>query len=146
MNDIYALNAAKAEFREAYNTGDVNRLLSLFADGFTDLSAGVPTFFGAEAKSVLRSRTVKLFQNYRPTLVVTINSIRVVQTIAYDFGSHTLTLVPHNGGEPITTRHRYFELWRKGADAMWRIELFIDNLDVPPVMPDCEINLPSLYL
>ena len=146
MNDIDAINAAKTEFREAYNTGDVDRLLSVFADGFADLSAGVPSFFGEEARSVLRSRTANLFQNYRATLVVTITSIRVVQTTAYDFGSHTLTLVPRKGGEPITSRRRYFELWHKGADAKWTIELFIDNPDLPPAMPDGEINLPSAYL
>jgi ketosteroid isomerase-like protein len=146
MNDIDAINAAKTEFREAYNTGDIDRLLSVFADGFADLSAGVPSFFGEEAKSVLRSRTAKLFQNYRVTLVVTITSIRVVQTTAYDFGWYTLTLLPRKGGEPITSRRRYFELWHKGTDAKWRIELFIDNPDLPPAMPDSEINLPSVYL
>jgi len=144
MNDIYAINAAKSEFREAYNTGDVDRLLSVFADGFTDLSAGIPSFSGEEAKSILRSRTLNLFQNYRANLVITINSIRVVRTTAYDFGSHTLTLVPKKASEPITTRRRYFELWHKGADAKWRIELFMDNLDVPPAMPDFNIDLPSV--
>jgi ketosteroid isomerase-like protein len=146
MNDIDAINAAKTEFREAYNTGDVDRLLAVFADGFADLTAGVPTFFGTEAKSVLRSRTAKLFQNYRATLLVTMMSIRVLHTTAYDFGWHTLTLVPRKGGEPITSRRRYFELWHKGTDAKWRIELFIDNPDLPPAMPDCEINLPTVYV
>ena len=145
MNDIDAINAAKTEFREAYNTGDVDRLLSVLADGFADLSAGVPSFFGDEAQSVLRSRTVSLFQKYRVTLVVTIMSIRVVHNTAYDFGWHTLTLAPHHGGDPITSRRRYFELWRKGNDAKWRIELFIDNLDVPPAMPDDEIDSATGY-
>ena len=146
MNNIYAINTAKAEFREGYNTGDVDRLLSIFADGFTDLSADVPSFFGDEANSAMRSRTVNLFQKYRVMLVVTIMSIRMVHNTAYDFGWHTLTLVPHQGGDPITTRRRYFELWRKGNDAKWRIELFIDNPDVPPAMPDDEIDLPTIYL
>jgi RNA polymerase sigma-70 factor (ECF subfamily) len=56
MNDIYAINAAKTEFREAYNTGDVDRLLSVLADGFADLSAGFLSFFGDEAKSVFLKR------------------------------------------------------------------------------------------
>jgi len=145
MDDIYAINATKAEFREGYNTGDVDRLLSVFADGFADLSAGVPSFFGEEAKSVLRSRTVNLFQKYRVMLVVTIMSIRVAHNTAYDFGWHTLTLVSHRGGDPIISRRRYFDLWRKGNDAKWRIEVFIDNLDVPPAMPDDEIDFPTVY-
>jgi ketosteroid isomerase-like protein len=127
MNDIYAINAAKTEFRDGYNTADVDRLLSVFADGFAALSAGVPSFFGYEAKSPLRSRAVSLFQKYRVSLVVTIVSIRVVHNTAYDFGWHTLTLAPHHGADSIISRRRYFELWRKGDDAKWRIELFIDN-------------------
>ena len=73
-------------------------------------------------------------------------SIRVVHNTAYDFGWHTLTLASHHGGDPITSRRRYFELWRKGNDAKWRIELFIDNLDVPPAMPDDETDSPTVYL
>lgn len=30
MDDIYAINAAKTELREGYNTADVDRILSLF--------------------------------------------------------------------------------------------------------------------
>ena len=30
MDDIYKINVAKTEFREAYNTGDVDRLLAVF--------------------------------------------------------------------------------------------------------------------
>jgi hypothetical protein len=39
MSDLYQINVAKAEFREAYNSGNVDRLLALFADEFTDMSA-----------------------------------------------------------------------------------------------------------
>jgi ketosteroid isomerase-like protein len=39
MNRVYDINAAKAEFREAYNAGDIDRLLAVFADEFADMSA-----------------------------------------------------------------------------------------------------------
>jgi hypothetical protein len=77
MSDLYQINVAKAEFREAYNSGNVDRLLALFADEFTDMSAGVPSFFGAGASAVFRSRMTKLFQQYRVSIVVTIMAIRV---------------------------------------------------------------------
>ena len=86
MNDVYEINVAKAEFREAYNTGNVDRLLAVFADEFTDMSAGVPSFFGTDAKSVFRSRMTKLLQQYEATLTVTIIAIRVLDNSAFDYG------------------------------------------------------------
>jgi ketosteroid isomerase-like protein len=142
MNDVYEINVAKAEFREAYNTGNVDRLLAVFADEFTDMSAGVPSFFGVDAKSVFRSRMTKLLEQYKATLTVTIIAIRVFGNTAYDYGWHTLTLIPTGGSEPITTRQRYFEVWRKNSLGQWKIDFYIDNMDVSPMMPDAEFPIP----
>ena len=56
MNDTYSIRLAKTELREGYNTGNVDRILSLFSDGLGDLSTGCASFWGAEAKAVLRHR------------------------------------------------------------------------------------------
>ena len=143
MDDIYAINLAKTEFREAYNTGDVQRLLSVYADAFTDMSVGVASFFGAEARQVLQSRLAKLFARYHVTLVVSIIDIRVLGTTAYDYGWHETTLTAEGGGEPIKTRQRYFELWKKDTNGRWRIALYIDNMDLPPAMPHEEFVMPQ---
>ena len=113
MNDVYEINAAKSEFREDYNAGNVDRLLAVFADEFTDMSAGVPSFFGADAKSVFRSRMTRLLVQYQATLTVTIIAIRVFGNTAFDYGWHALTLAPRGEGKPITTRQRYFETWQR---------------------------------
>jgi ketosteroid isomerase-like protein len=143
MNDVYEINVAKAQFREAYNTGDVDRLLAVFADEFTDMSAGVPSFFGADARSVFRRRMTKLFEQYQATLIVTIIAIRVLANTAFDYGWHTLTLTPRDGGKPITTRQRYFETWQRNSSGEWKIDLYIDNMDVAPMMGDAEPPLPE---
>jgi hypothetical protein len=49
----YEINIAKSNFREAHNAGNVDRLLAVFADELTDMTAGAPSFFGANAKSVV---------------------------------------------------------------------------------------------
>jgi ketosteroid isomerase-like protein len=79
MNHVYEINVAKSKFRDAYNAGNVDRLLAVFADEFTDMSAGAPSFFGADSKSVFRSRMTKLLDQYRATLIVTVVAIRVRQ-------------------------------------------------------------------
>lgn len=143
MKSVYDINAAKAEFREAYNAGDAERLLAVFADEFTDMSEGVPSFFGANAKSVFRSRLANLFHHYQMTLIVTIIAIRVSGDTAFDYGWHNLVLVPRHGGEPITTRRRYFETWRRNFSGEWKIDLYIDNSDLAPLMPDAELPIPE---
>ncbi|MBV9086846.1 MAG: nuclear transport factor 2 family protein [Acidobacteriaceae bacterium] len=142
MDDIYAINLAKSEFREAYNTGDIDRLLAVYADRFTDMSVGVPSFYGGEARQVLRSRLSRLFAEYRAKLVVSIIDIQVLGATAYDYGWHEMSLTPL-GGEAIITRQRYFELWKKDAEARWRIALYIDNMDLPPAMPNQQFVMPQ---
>ena len=60
MNHVYEINVAKSNFREAYNAANVDRLLAAFADQLTGMTAGARSFFGADAKSVVRSRMAKL--------------------------------------------------------------------------------------
>ena len=145
MNDVYEINAAKSEFREAYNAGNVDRLLAVFADEFTDMSAGVPSFFGADAKSVFRSRMTRLLAQYQATLIVTIIAIRVFGNTAFDYGWHALTLAPRGEAKPITTRQRYFETWQRNSSGEWKIDFYIDNMDVIPMMPDAELPIAQAF-
>jgi ketosteroid isomerase-like protein len=139
MNDVYEINAAKARLRDAYNAGNVDLLLMAFADKFTDMSSGKPSFFGADAKSVFRMRMTNLLEQHQATLIVTIIALRVFATAAFDYGWHSLTLSPREGGASTTTRKRYFETWQKTSSGEWKVNLYIDNVDVAPMMPDADI-------
>jgi ketosteroid isomerase-like protein len=131
MDEIYGINLAKTEFREAYNTGDVDRLLAVFnPDGFTDMSGGGPSKYGPEARARLSEQSSKLFSEYSVKLTPIIIDIAVLGDTAYDYGWHEFTLRSKNGGEQIRKRHRYFELWSKTASGEWKISLHITNEDV----------------
>jgi hypothetical protein len=77
MDDSYAIRLAKTKLRDAYNKGDVNGVLSVFGDGYSDMSAGLASFYGAEARAVLRHRLKRLFAQYDAQLAVTIISISI---------------------------------------------------------------------
>jgi len=131
MNDVYTINIAKTEFREAYNTGDVDRLLSVFnPDGFTDMSEGSASKYGTEAISWLREQASQLFAEYSVNVSPIIIDIVILGDKAYDFGWHEFTLIPKNGGEKVRKRQRYFELWNRDATGNWTISLCINNADV----------------
>ena len=139
MDDSYAIRLAKTKLRDAYDEGDLKGVLSVFADGYSDMSAGLASFYGTEAQAVLKHRMKKLFARYHAQLAVTIISIQVQGPLAFDWGWHKLTLTPKKGGKPSTTRTRYLDIWQKGADGKWKIAIFIDNLDVPPQMPPSQV-------
>jgi ketosteroid isomerase-like protein len=131
MDDTYRINVAKTEFREAYNRGDVDQLLSVFEDeGFTDMSEGHPNLYGQEARVELRKRSTELFSEYSVRLAVIVNDVVVLGGTAYDFGWHEFTLEPKNGGETVRKRQRYLEVWKKTSSGEWKISIFVNNADV----------------
>jgi ketosteroid isomerase-like protein len=139
MDDSYAIRLAKTKLRDAYNDGDVEGVLSVFGDGYSDMSAGLASFYGPEARAVLKHRLKELFARYKTLLAVTIISIRVNGPWAFDWGWHQLTLTPKKGGTPIIKRTRYLEIWQKDAQGQWRIYIYCDNRDVSPQMPPGEV-------
>ena len=130
MDDTYRINIAKTEFREAYNRGDADQLLSVFEDeGFTDMSEGHPNLYGQEARVELRKHSTELFSEYSVRLAVIVNEIVVLGETAYDFGWHEFTLEPKNGGETVRKRERYLEVWKKTSSGEWKISIFMNNDD-----------------
>jgi ketosteroid isomerase-like protein len=75
VDDKYAINAAKTEYREGMNTGDIDRVLSAFAPFFIDMSEGQPSFFGPDAPAALRKRLKSLFSEYVVRLMPLVSTI-----------------------------------------------------------------------
>ena len=134
MDDTYAINVAKTEYREGFNTGNAERVVSVFAPEFTDNSDGRPSRYGKDAPAKLRSYLEDLFGDYTTHLNVIIAAIVLAGEVAYDYGWHELTLIPRKGGEPRLVRKRYLELWKKQKSGDWRIIRYIDNDDVSDVV------------
>jgi ketosteroid isomerase-like protein len=128
------ITSAITRLRDGYNTANVELVLSVFADGFTDMTDGEPSFYGATARERLQQRLESLFERYRVTMVPTIAHISFAGETAYDWGWHEFTLEPRSGGPAVVRRFRYLEHWQRDATAQWRIRLFMSNADRPPRM------------
>lgn len=134
MDDVTAISIAKTDFRDAYNNADVDALLELFADGFTDFTDGGPSFFGAEARVSLRQRTLQMFQQYRVEFAPIIIDVVVQGSTAYDYGWHKTWLHPKDGGPVTFRKERYFETWQRQSDGKWKLTLLMTNKECPPAM------------
>lgn len=136
MDDIYAINLAKSIFREGFNHADVEQILSIYDDGYADLSFGFPSFYRTDANDVFRTRLKRLFEEFTADMSVMIIDIVLNGDNAMDWGWHHMVLTCKGTGGKHVVRTRYFETWRRDAERGWVITSFIDNLDEEPRLPE----------
>ena len=134
MDDVYAINLAKTEIREAYNTADAHRLLAVVDEGLIDFSDRRQTGYSQCGKAALRAHLEALFSKYHAHLAPIIIEIKIMGETAVDYGWHELTLTPRAGGEPVCVRTRYLDLWKKDKTGQWKLAIFMDNADVPDTL------------
>jgi ketosteroid isomerase-like protein len=134
MDDLYAINVAKTEFRECFNLGDTSRMLAIADPDLVTFSDGQPSEFGETGLHALKARLDNLFERFTAGLVVIVIEIRRQGDVAYDYGWHELTLTPKDGGQPIRTRNRYVDVWRRNKEGKWKLWMHIDNQDVADVL------------
>ena len=130
MDDLYAINAAKSEFRDSFNFSDASRLLAIADPDLVDFSDGQPCEFGTSGLDALKTRLENLFERFTAKLVVIVIEIRLQGDVAYDYGWHDLTLTPKDGGQPVRRRDRYVDIWRRNKEGKWKLWMYMDNRDV----------------
>lgn len=135
MDDLYAINTAKTEFRDAFNTGEIQGLVGVLDPDIVAFSAGFPCAFGAGVAETLGAQYRELAAQYRIQLDPIVIEIRIDGNVGYDYGWHVWTLTPVSGGEAITRRERYVDIWRRNAAGKWKLWMFMNNEDVPMQMP-----------
>ena len=137
MDDLYAINVAKSEFRDCFNLSDVSRLLAIADPNLVSFSDGQPCEFGASGLDALKTRLENLFERFTAKLVVIVIEIRLHGDVAHDYGWHDLTLTPRDGGQPTRRRDRYVDIWRKNKEGKWKLWMYMDNQDVAdPFRPE----------
>ena len=140
MDDLYAINAAKTEFRECFNLGDVSRMLAIADPDLVSFSDGAPSEFGESGLEVLKTRLGDLFERFTVKLVIVVIEIRLQGEIAYDYGWHDFTLTPKSGGAAIHRRDRYVDVWRKNKAGKWKLWMYMDNQDVADPFRESELS------
>lgn len=142
MDDLYAINVAKTEFRDCFNFSDASRLLAIADPDLVNFSNGQPSEFGENGLDALKTRLANLFDRYTAKLAVIVIEIRLQGDLAYDYGWHDLRLTPRDGGQPVRRRDRYVDIWRRNKEGKWKLWMYMDNQDIAdPFQPE---QIPSL--
>src|SRR5258708_8441730 len=124
MDNLFAIKAAKNEFREWLNLGDTSRGLAIADPGLVSFSDGQPSEFCASGLEVLKTRLTNLFDRFTAELSVIVIEIRLQGDVAYDYGWHDLTLTPKDGGESIRRRYRYVDIWRRNKEGSCKLWMY----------------------
>jgi ketosteroid isomerase-like protein len=117
------INRAIADFIEAYNSGDAERVIACYGDDLVKVRAGAPPENKAEA-----ARRIKdVLARFQGHLTVQNDEITVAGDMAFTRGSLSITLVPRDGSGPAQTiERRFLEVWRKES-GRWRVVRTMDN-------------------
>ena len=62
MDDLYAINAAKTEFREVFNLADASRILAVAERDLVNFSDGQPSEFGQSGLDALKTRLASIWR------------------------------------------------------------------------------------
>src|ERR1700751_2481701 len=130
MDNLFAINAAKTEFRECFNLGDASRVLAIADPDLVTFSDGQPSEFWGSALGALKTRLTNLFERFTAKLSVIVIEIRLHGDVAYDYGWHDLVLTPKDGSPAIHRRDRYVDIWRKDKEGKWKLWMYMDNRDI----------------
>src|SRR5512142_369881 len=113
MDDLYAINVAKTEFREAFNSGDAERLIAILDPAVVYMADGRGLAIGTGTADAIRALFRELLAGYDVQLTPIVIEIRVEGAAACDYGWHVWKKIPRDGGPPITAKDRYVDIWRK---------------------------------
>jgi ketosteroid isomerase-like protein len=135
MDDLYAINAAKTEFREAFNAGDAERLVAILDPDFVYIADGRGLAIGTGTADAIRAHFRELLACYDVQLTPIVIEVRIEGAVAYDYGWHVWKRMPRDGGPPVTAKDRYVDIWRKNEQGEWKLWMYMNNADVPMTMP-----------
>ena len=104
---------------DASKQGDVDALVSLFCEDAVLMAPNETTLYG---RSEVREWYEEYFQNFRITaLGVTERDVTVLDGWAIERLGYTIAISPVTGGERIRDDSRWFAVWRRDPDGVWRM-------------------------
>lgn len=128
--DEQAIRAAGAEWKQAANAEDMERLLSLHTQDGSVFPPNAPIATGREAMRAVWSQMFANpgFATDQPTTSVEVSR---AGDLAYSVGTYDLTLHDPKG-KPMTEHGKWVATFKKQPDGSWKIAMLIWNSDQPP--------------
>jgi uncharacterized protein (TIGR02246 family) len=112
------------QWEEAANTGQVERLIEVYAPDAVILPPGGPTIEGSET---IRELFRQEFERFDTRIAFTTQEIEIEGDMAYRRGRYVWRGTPRGSGQTIETTNKFLEIWRRQPDGTWRIAVDMWN-------------------
>jgi uncharacterized protein (TIGR02246 family) len=131
--DVAAIDTVRSDYAAAYNSGDVNKLITLYASDAVMMQEHQPAVVGAEN---IRKALEGTMSQFTTSLTLRAEETKVTGDMAFDRGTFKLALTPKApGGAGMNENGKYLVLLQKGADGAWKLAREIGNTSDPMPMP-----------
>jgi uncharacterized protein (TIGR02246 family) len=110
---------------EASKQNDVDALAALFCEDAVLMAPNETTLYG---RSEIREWWEEYFQNFRiMAFVVSERDVTVLDGWAIERWAYTIAINPVAGGDRIRDDSRWFAVWKRDPDGVWRISQAMFN-------------------
>ena len=130
---IHAIERLAADWRSGWLTGDVELLLSLYADEPVLMPQDCPAIVGKEA---IRSLYRSVLGDYELKSEGTLKEVEASGDLGYFWSTYTLTATPKAGGKPVMSMGKSLFIVKRVPGGAWKIARLMDNSDGAPADPD----------
>jgi uncharacterized protein (TIGR02246 family) len=122
-----SVNEIWNRYSSAYNSGDIDSWIALWADNGIQMPPGSPPVLGKEK---IRERNKAVLDRFIFDLSITNGETGVANDWAFARGTYKATLTPRVGGERTHVDGKYLTIFQRQNDGSWKIYRDIFNSNV----------------
>ncbi len=115
-------------YAAATNASDIDEFDDLFAEDAMLMMPERPTVEGREA---IVAHKREFFKSIKASIKSVVAELEIIESIVYVRGAFNYAMAPKLGGEAVTMRGKYINLYKRDEMKQWRIWRSINNIDHP---------------
>jgi uncharacterized protein (TIGR02246 family) len=130
--DTAAINTLRSDYEASFNSGDLNKLMTLYTVDAVMMQEHQPAAAGADS---IRKVYEGMMSQFTTHIALNAQETKVMGGMAFDRGTFTLALTPKTpGAQGMSENGKYLVLLQKGSDGSWKLAREIGNTS-DPMMP-----------
>ena len=130
MSDVASINDCRRRLEAAENAFDADGMIALLADDAVLMVPSEPVQEGKAACARFTHGLLDYLRSHCERRIAYVSAeVAILGEQAFDRGTFSFTVVPRSGGEESCETGKYFFLYSRTAEGLWKISRAIVSLD-----------------
>jgi uncharacterized protein (TIGR02246 family) len=135
--DVAAIEALLQQYGSVVTTGDLDAWLALWIEECVVMPPEMPAVYG---KDNLRALQAPSFENFKWSMTVNTQEVKVSGNLAFARGTYSAMLTPKGGGAPQKVEGKFLSILERQNDGTWKLARDCFNSSVPHEAPAEEVQ------